>query len=101
MQEHPCSAHAYACRNTRPARGDTHTRAAYVYAAPPPRAPHASAPPALSHRDAHTDRDGYPYGNGNTYASAHRDTAPDSATYAAPNRNINTKPDPQAGYLKR
>jgi len=90
VQEHPCSAHAYACRNTRPARGDTHTRAAYVYAAP-----------ALSHRDAHTDRDGYPYGNGNTYASAHRDTAPDSATYAAPNRNINTKPDPQAGYLKR
>ena len=88
MQEHPRSTHAYAYCNTRAARGDTHARAAYLYAAP-----------ALSYSDTHTDRDGYPYGNGN--ASPHADTTSDGATYAAPNRNINTKPHPQAGYLKR
>ena len=84
MQEPAGPTHAHACCNTRAANCDTHTRAAYLYAAP-----------ALSHRDAHTDRNGDAYADGYPDRDAHRDT------YAAPNRNINTKPDPQAGYLKR
>ena len=71
MQEPAGPTHAHACCNTRAANCDTHTRAAYLYAAA-----------ALSHGDA--DADAYRNTNGDSYASPHADTAPNGKAYAAP-----------------